>query len=127
MSKPRVAIVGASGDRAKYGNKSVRAHQKSGYEVFPIHPTLAEVEGLAAYPSVSDVPGGRLDRVSMYVPPTVGMTLIAEIAAKGCDEFWLNPGSQSPELIEKARAAGLEPIVSCSIVDLGVSPRDFGP
>lgn len=125
MSKPTVAIVGASADRSKFGNKSVRAHLAQGYEVFPINPKGGEIEGLMAYASLADVPAERLDRVSMYVPPAVGLKLLDEIAAKGCDELYLNPGSDSDELVEAARQRGLNPIVACSIVDIGESPSNF--
>lgn len=124
MAQPTVAIIGASSERRKYGNKSLRAHQQAGYQVFPVHPHEEQIEGLQAYASVSDIPDA-LDRVSMYVPPHVGITLLEEIAAKGCREFWLNPGSESPELVAKARRLGLEPILDCSIVDLGLSPAQF--
>lgn len=123
---PTVAIIGASADRSKYGNKSVRAHVAQGYTVYPVNPKAAEIEGLPAYARLADVPGGKLDRISMYVPPAVGLSMLGEIAARGCDELWLNPGSESEELIEKSRAAGLNPIVACSIVDVGMSPRELG-
>lgn len=122
---PTVAIIGASADRSKFGNKSVRAHAAQGYRVFPINPKGGEIEGLTAYARLADVPVDRLDRISMYVPPAVGMKLLDEIAAKGCDELWLNPGSDSDELAEAARARGLNPIIACSIVDVGVSPHDL--
>lgn len=122
MSKPTVAVIGASNDREKFGNKSVRAHVAQGYDVYPVNPKGGEIEGLTSYQSISDVPVDHLDRVSLYVPPAVGLSLIADIAAKGCDELWLNPGSDSEELAEKARELGLEPITACSIVDVGMSP-----
>ncbi len=125
MSQKTVAIIGASSDRTKFGNKSVRAHVAQGYQVFPVNPKGGEIEGLQVYQNLSDVPAEKLDRVSLYVPPTVGLSLIEEIAAKGCDELWLNPGSESDALVEKARAAGLEPIVACSIVGVGMSPHDL--
>ncbi|QEG37570.1 CoA-binding protein [Bythopirellula goksoeyrii] len=126
MSRPTVAIIGASADRSKFGNKSVRAHQAQGYEVFPINPKGGEIEGLTVYTSLAEVPAERLTRVSLYVPPAVGINLLAEIATKGCDELWLNPGSESDELVAAAKEMGLEPIVACSIVDLGVSPGELG-
>jgi uncharacterized protein len=125
MPRPTVAIIGASTDRSKFGNKSVRAHASQGYEVFPINPKGGEIEGFTAYTSLAEVPGGRLNRISLYVPPTVGLKLLPEIAARGCDELWLNPGAESDELVEKAREMGLEPIVACSIVDVGVSPHEM--
>lgn len=125
MSKPTCAILGASSDRSKYGNKSLRAHLKAGYEVFPVNPRAAEVEGLTAYASVQDIPVERLDRVSVYLPPAISETALDEVAAKGCDELWFNPGSDSPQVIEKAQALGLNAIRGCSIVDLGMTPGEF--
>ena len=125
MPQPTVAVIGASADRSKFGNKSVRAHLAQGYRVFPVNPKGGEIEGLTAYARLADVPVERLDRVSMYVPPTVGITLLDEIAEKGCDELWLNPGSESDELYEAAVARGPNPIIACSIADLGRSPEEF--
>ena len=122
MPNSSVAVIGASADRSKYGNKSVRAHIQQGYDVYPVNPKGGQIEGLTAYESIKDVPVDRLDRISMYVPPAVGLSLLPEIAAKGCEEFWLNPGSDSPELFAEAEKQGLNPIVACSIVDLGMSP-----
>ena len=124
--KPTVAIVGASSDRSKYGNKSIRAHLDQGYEVYPVNPKGGEIEGLTVFASLAEVPVDDLERISLYVPPAVGLKLLEEIVAKGCREFWLNPGSESDELIAAAQARGLDPIIACSIINLGVSPGQFG-
>lgn len=116
-NQPRVAIIGASADRSKFGNRSVRAHAACGYTVYPINPRGGEIEGLRAYPTLAEAPGGALDRVSLYVPPGVGLGLLGEIAARGCGELWLNPGTESAELVERATALGLNPIVACSLMD----------
>jgi predicted CoA-binding protein len=125
MPRRTVAILGASRDRRKYGNKSVRAHVAQGYEVFPINPHADQIEGLPAYESLADVPADQLDRISVYVPPEVGITLLDQIAAKHPSEVWLNPGSESEELLAGAEKLGLNVIQACSIVDLGVSPAEF--
>jgi predicted CoA-binding protein len=112
-----VAIIGASNDRSKYGNKSVRAHLQNGYTVFPINPKETQIEGLPAFKSISDIPL-RPERVSVYVPPPVLKKLLPEIAAKGCDELWLNPGTESDEVLAEANRLGLNVIQACSIVAL---------
>ena len=126
MSRPTVAILGASRDRRKFGNKSVRAHLSQGYEVYPVNPHANEIEGLKSYPDLASVPAQQLDRISVYLPPEIGMKLLNEIKKRGAPEVWFNPGSDSPELLAMADRLGLEIIRACSIVDLGVSPSNFG-
>jgi uncharacterized protein len=125
MSKPTVAILGASADHTKFGNKSLRAHLHAGYEVFPVNPKGGAIEGLPVHASLADVPVDHLDRVSVYLPPAVGLSVLGEIAAKGAGEVWFNPGSDSPEILAEAKRLGLRAVADCSIVDLGLSPGQF--
>ena len=124
MSELSVAVIGASKDRRKYGNKAVRAYEENGFRVLPVNPGETTIEGLPTYPSIDEVPE-PLDYVSLYVPPAVGLKLLPAIAAKKPKELWLNPGSESDELIEAAADLHLRAIVACSIVALGMSPHDF--
>jgi predicted CoA-binding protein len=119
-----VAIIGASNDRGKFGNKAVRAFVKQGFTVYPVHPSEAVVEGLPAYPTIADVPR-RPEQVSVYVPPPILLKLLPDIAAKGCDELWLNPGTESPAVLAEAERLGLNVIRACSIVAAGVSPASL--
>jgi predicted CoA-binding protein len=119
-----VAIIGASADRRKFGNKAVRAFAAKGFRVFPIHPAAAEIEGHKAYRSVLDVPV-HLHRVSLYLPPEIGVTILDEIARKKAGELWVNPGAQSDELFAKAEQLGIQTIFACSIVGVGSSPEEL--
>ena len=102
-----VAIVGASNDRRKFGNKAVRAFQQQGYTVHPVNPTQTEIEGLPAYKSILDLPV-RSDLVSVYLPPAVLLKILPDIAAKGCDELWLNPGVESDGVLAVAERLGVD-------------------
>jgi predicted CoA-binding protein len=116
MSKPTVAIIGASADQNKFSNKSIHAHLRGGYEVYPVNPKEEMIEGLKCYKSIAGVPVA-LNRISLYLPPVVGMKVLDDIAKKGCEEFWVNPGAESPELILKAQELGLNLIIACSFTD----------
>ena len=116
-----VAVIGASKDQRKFGNKAVRAFVKRGYDVYPVNPHETEVEGLKAFKSVTELPI-RPDMVTVYVPPTVLLGILPEIAARGCDELWLNPGAESDEVLAEAERLGLNTIQACSILGIGVSP-----
>jgi predicted CoA-binding protein len=119
-----VAVVGASSNRHKFGNRAVRAFRQQGYTVVPINPHEDEIEGLKAYKSVLDVPGS-IDMATMYVPAEIGERIVEEIARKEIPEMWLNPGAESDALIARAAALGLRPIVACSIVGIGENPYSF--
>src|SRR4029453_6706312 len=124
MAAKGAPVVGASNNRRKFGNRALRAYREQGYTVVPINPHEREIEGLTAYPSVLDVPG-PIDLATFYVPPDVGERVIHDVIAKGIPEVWLNPGADSDELIAKARALGIRPIVACSLIALGFNPDEL--
>jgi predicted CoA-binding protein len=120
-----VAIIGASADRAKFGNKAVRAFVRQGYTVYPVNPKEAVIEGLPAFKSIRDVPG-RLQMISVYLPPPVLLKVLPDIATKGCEELWLNPGTESDEVLAEAERLGLSVVQACSIVGVGMEPGGIG-
>lgn len=123
MSKPTIAILGASTDRSKFGNKAVRAFVQQGYEVYPINPKAPEIEGLKTYAKLAELPAKSLNRISVYLPPHVGLGMLEEIAKANAEEVWFNPGTTSDELLAKAESLGINVIQACSIVGIGVSPH----
>ena len=112
---PSIAVIGASNDRTKYGNRAVRAYLAQGWTVYPVNPKEPLIEGLAAYKTIADVPA-PVDRASLYVPPHVGIQLLDAISAQRAKELWVNPGSGSPELLARAEELGLQTVEACSIV-----------
>ena len=116
-----VAIIGASNDRRKFGNKAVRAFLKQGYTVYPVNLNESEIEGLPAFASIREVPV-RPHMVSLYLPPPKVLEVLPDIAAKGCEELWLNPGTESDDVLAEAGRLGLNVIQACSIVAVGESP-----
>jgi hypothetical protein len=119
-----VAVLGASADRNKFGNKAVRAFHAQRYVVYPVNPTETEIEGLRCYRNIAELPV-RPQMVSLYLPPAVVLKLLPDIAAKGCDELWLNPGTESAEVLAAAERLGLNVVQACSIVGVGVSPSSL--
>ena len=118
-----IAIIGASADRSKFGNIAVRAFLKQGYVVYPVNPKATQIEGLPVFASIADVPV-RPNLISVYLPPAVLLKVLPAIAARGCDEFWLNPGTESGEVLAEAERLGLNVIQACSIVGIGLSPGE---
>lgn len=119
-----VAVVGASNDRTKFGNKALRAFQAEGYRVVPVNPHERTVEGLESYASVLEIPG-MVDMATVYVRPEVTFRLLDEFARKGIAEIWINPGAEDDAVIAEARGRGLNAIFACSIIGIGQSPAAY--
>ena len=124
--KPTIAVLGASTDRSKFGNKAVRAYLQQGYDVFPVNPKADSVEGTAAYPTVADIPVSKLDRVTVYLPAPVALGVLGQLAEKEIGEVHFNPGADDPEVLAKARELGLNVVTGCSILAIGVRPDELG-
>ncbi|MCA3006919.1 MAG: CoA-binding protein [Phycisphaerales bacterium] len=114
------AVVGASADRAKYGNKVLRCYQQHGLPVVGVHPKLSACEGAAVHPSLAVVPGAPR-AVSVVAPPAAAAGIVQDAIAAGCRHLWFQPGAEEAGAIAAARAAGLSVIAdgSCVLVALG--------
>ncbi len=123
MPPPTVAILGASPDRQKYGNQAVRAYHLHGYMVYPIHPKETMIEGLIAYRSIREIPTVRIDRVSIYLPPAIGIQVLEELVGLDIGEVYLNPGADAPEVVARAQELQLPIITGCSLMAVGVVPE----
>lgn len=119
-----VAVIGASADRAKFGNKALRAFERNGYHVLAINPNEREVEGHKTFASVLDVPE-HIDMATVYVPPDIGVRVMDDLAKKGITEVWLNPGADDDAVVARARELGLNAVVACSIIGIGDSPYRY--
>lgn len=124
MEKRTVAIIGASNDRRKFGNKAVRAYLAEQYRVYPVNLNEDRIEGLPVFRSVQEIPGD-IDRVCLYLPPEKSAAVLDELAQKGISEVFFNPGTWNPEVIARAEALGLHAVKDCAIVDIGRSPAEF--
>lgn len=114
------AVVGASTNRDKYGNKVLRVYLQNEKEVYPVNPKASEVEGLKAYPSLADLP--MVPRgISIITPPPVTEKVVAEAARLGVEYVWMQPGAESPRAIQIAEEAGMGVIGdgSCALVVMG--------
>ena len=109
MSSGPYAVVGASSDRDKYGNKVLRAYQQHGQEVYPINPRADEIEGLKAYPGLASLPV-KVRGVSIITPPKITEQVVKDAAAAGARFVWMQPGAESDEAIRIAEDLGLEVI-----------------
>ena len=114
------AVVGASRDRDKYGNKVLRCYLQHGRRVFPVNPQSGQIEGLAAYGDLGTLPE-PVHGISVITPPRISEWVIEQAAALGIEQVWMQPGAESIAAIARAEAAGMSVIAdgSCILAELG--------
>ena len=120
LASDSFAVVGASIDRSKYGNKVLRCYQQHGKEVYPINARATEVEGLKAYPTLAALPV-KVKAISVITPPAITEQVVRDAAAAGVTHIWMQPGAESDTAIREAKALGLSVIAEgpCLLVVMG--------
>lgn len=120
------AVVGASRDRTKFGNRVLRAYLEHGYAALPIHPTETEVEGQPAYSRLALLPL-RVDGISIVTPPEVSAAVVSEALALGYRSLWFQPGSEHSDAIRVARSVGARVLAYGPCVLVALAGRSARP
>ncbi len=120
LAQSRFSVVGASADRAKYGNKVLRCYLQHGRDVRAVNPNETVVEGVPSVARLSDL-DPLPDAVSIITPPRVTERVVAEAASLGIGHLWMQPGAESAAAVRAARDAGINVISGgpCLLVVLG--------
>ncbi len=121
LKAPRFAVVGASTDREKYGNKILRCYQQNGREVVPINPRGGLIEGLEAKIALAELDDPKSHALSVITPPPISLKVVEEAAGLGIRRIWLQPGAESQAVLDRAAELGIELIAGgpCLLVVLG--------
>ena len=120
LAEAAFAVVGASNNRDKYGNKTLRSYQQRGMEVTAINPRADSIEGAPTVPDVASLPDG-VQGLSIVTPPAITEQIVEDAAAKGIRSVWMQPGAESARAIERAEELGMDVIARgpCILVALG--------
>ena len=111
-----IALIGASNDRSKYGNKIYRDLRSKGYNVTPINPKENNIEGDRAYTSVEEMEN-LPDIANFVIPPPIAMKIAQHVASLGIKHLWFQPGSESEELEDWLKNTdGIEYLINACIM-----------
>lgn len=118
------AVVGASRDRDKYGNKVLRTYLQNDRPVYAVNPNAQQVEGLPAYADLSSLPEA-VHGISVITLPAVTETIVQQAIELGIQHIWMQPGAESARAVSAAEAAGINviPGTACLLVVLGFKDR----
>lgn len=118
------AVIGASTNRDKYGNKVLRVYQQNNKPVYPINPRAEEIEGLKAYPDLASLPE-KPHGISIITPPAVTEQVVKQAVELGIEHIWMQPGAESEQAIDYAQKNDVNVIANgaCALVVMGYTER----
>ena len=112
-----VAVLGASRKPARYANQALRLLKTGGYRGIPIHPKIAEIEGIAVSPKLCMIPD-RVHTLTLYVGPARSREMVQDIVDLNPARVIFNPGTESRGLEDTLRSHHIECIHGCTLVML---------
>ncbi|HHV28395.1 CoA-binding protein [Acetivibrio mesophilus] len=117
LEKKVWAVIGASDNPEKYGNKIYKKLKSKGYTVYPVNPNYETIEGDRCYSDLSSLPEVP-EVIDMVVSPKRGKEVIEEASRLGVQNIWLQPGTHNNEIMELIDSKGLNAVQACVLVAL---------
>jgi predicted CoA-binding protein len=110
-----VAVLGASNKPERYSFKAVRMLREKGHTPYPVHPALAEADGLPVFHSLSAI-SAAVDTITVYLSARNQQPIAGEMLNSSARRIIFNPGAENPELAEQLRQRGKEVMQACTLV-----------
>jgi len=111
----KVAVLGASNKPERYSYQAIQLLQKKGHIPFPVHPSLAAVDGLKVYRSLAELPND-LHTLTVYLSAKNQEPILDDLLHCPAQRVIFNPGAENPELSERLSQIGKEPLDACTLV-----------
>lgn len=121
LASKAFGVVGASKDRTKYGNRVLRMYVLKKLNVYPVHHTEKNIEGVDCLAKISDLPQD-VESLSIITPPPVTEKMVEQAIATGhIKNIWMQPGAESDAAVENCKKHHINVIYGgpCILVTLG--------
>ncbi|MDP3965154.1 MAG: CoA-binding protein [bacterium] len=102
----RFAVIGATTNEEKYGYRVLKDLHSGGYKVVGVNPHYSDIDGIAVYPTLADLPE-KPDVAVFVVPPAVGLKVLDELKSAGVTKVWFQPGADSDAVRQRITELGL--------------------
>ncbi|WP_163972160.1 CoA-binding protein [Oceanobacillus halotolerans] len=95
-SSKTIAVVGLSNNPDRTSYQVSKIMQESGYRIIPVNPTIDEVLGEKAYPSLLEVPD-QIDIINVFRRPEYLTDIAKDAVQTNCNIFWAQQGIVNEE------------------------------
>lgn len=117
LDKKIWAVVGATANPEKFGNKIYKRLKEKGYEVYAVNPMYDIVDGDPCYNSLTDLPKVP-EVIDMVVSPKRAIPVIEEAAMLGVKYVWFQPHTYDGEVLKLTEEKGIEMVLDCVLIAL---------
>jgi predicted CoA-binding protein len=112
-----IAVVGHSDKPYRTSYRIGQYLREAGYKVYPVNPTVSEIDGQPCYPNLAAVPE-PIDIVDVFRRSEYLAEVIDESITVGAKAVWAQLGVVDEEAARKADKAGLGVVMDrCIMVD----------
>jgi predicted CoA-binding protein len=115
MNKQTVVVLGASNKPQRFSNMAIKKLIQHGHKVIPIHPRIAEIEGVPVVSDMNKV-DERIDTLTLYVGPQRIHPMIEKIVTLQPKRVIFNPGTESVELENQLTEHKIAFVRACTLV-----------
>jgi predicted CoA-binding protein len=112
-----IAVVGHSDKPHRTSYRIGQYLREVGYKVYPVNPTISEIDGERVYPDLSSVPE-PIDIVDVFRRSEFLSEVVEEAIKVGAKSIWAQLGVVDAIAAQRAEAAGLQVVMDrCIMVD----------
>mmetsp|Transcript_35965 Transcript_35965/g.70782 ORF Transcript_35965/g.70782 Transcript_35965/m.70782 type:complete len:146 (+) Transcript_35965:96-533(+) len=115
------AVVGDVTNRSKPAYRVAEQLTSAGRQVHLVSPYARVVEdeaGRKIYKKLSDIPSYlTVDAVNLIISPRIGLEVLDQMAERGVQYCFLQPGADAPLVLERAAELGMTVQRGCVLVD----------
>jgi predicted CoA-binding protein len=126
LSAKRIAVIGASRNKAEYSRSLYKELLNHGYDAIPVNPYIEELDGKPCYKSVKEISPSP-ERALIVLPEDKTEQAVIDCADAGVKDIWLHRhiagGVSDTRAIFRAEERGLNLITGfCMFMFLPKAP-----
>lgn len=99
LNQKKLAVVGVSRQKTKFGSNIYRDLKKKGFQVIPVNPHMETFDSERCYPDLKSLPE-PVDGAVLVVPPAQTEQVVKDAAAANVPLIWMQQGSESKTAVQ---------------------------
>ncbi|MDP2303873.1 MAG: CoA-binding protein [Ignavibacteria bacterium] len=115
IKSKRIAIVGYSSNKNKFGNAVYRELKSRGYEVYPVNKNKIEADGEKCFPDLLPLKD-KIDAVFISTKSSSVKDVLKQASDLSIKNIWLQQGAETKEILEEAKKMDIEMVTGKCIL-----------